>query len=209
MRPCRPRAPGFRLYRSEIGSYREGDILPVRYDPSNHTKIAVDVSALKARAEAAAAERKATAIADGVAKLARTAAPASQGREDAAGDLAPKLAALGALIKEHGAQLVLQPDDVRQAVVSDLELAGIDVLEGNQLRFTDPAQIDSAVQVYKRHSLLPPDATLGSALMGQTNACPATWSWSPLGPFRGLSSRSQTIRETSGSRKPAARNHSR
>lgn len=54
-----------------------------------------------------------------------------------------------------------QPTDVANAVVSDLEAAGIDVLQGYRLRFTDPKQTNNAVEVYKRHGLLPADATLG------------------------------------------------
>ena len=41
-----------KLHYSSAGLHSEGDILPVRYDPADHSKIEIDVPALKARRKA-------------------------------------------------------------------------------------------------------------------------------------------------------------
>ena len=47
------------------------------------------------------------------------------------------------------------------SVVSDLQAAGVSIdPESLLMRFTDPAQFDAALDVYQRHSLLPPDASI-------------------------------------------------
>jgi hypothetical protein len=39
---------GYPMMRAEVGELREGDVLPVRYDPSNHKKVVFDMPALEA-----------------------------------------------------------------------------------------------------------------------------------------------------------------
>jgi hypothetical protein len=55
-----------------------------------------------------------------------------------------------------------QPDDVRNAVVSDLQAAGVPIDPASlAMRLTDPGQADAVLAVYQRHGLLPPDASIG------------------------------------------------
>jgi hypothetical protein len=54
-----------RLNQHKAGLHTEGDILPVRYDPADRSKVAVDVPELIARREAAASAKPRPAIADG------------------------------------------------------------------------------------------------------------------------------------------------
>jgi hypothetical protein len=75
--------------------------------------------------------------------------------------LATKQRAFQALLSQHDIHLFQQPDDVRQAVVSGIQAAG-GAVDPNTLvmKFTDPAQFDAALEVYKQHLLLPADASL-------------------------------------------------
>jgi hypothetical protein len=72
-----------------------------------------------------------------------------------------KLAAFAALAKQHDIHLRQQPDDVRTALASDFQAAGVPVNpETFAIQFTDGVQVDNALEVLKRHGLLPADATL-------------------------------------------------
>ncbi|HEY1515757.1 MAG TPA: hypothetical protein VGF91_05005 [Solirubrobacteraceae bacterium] len=62
-----------KLDKDKVGEYDEADIIPVRYDASDHSKIAVDVPALEARfqrSQANAEAKKASRIASTEAQLA-------------------------------------------------------------------------------------------------------------------------------------------
>jgi hypothetical protein len=62
-----------KLDNDKVGEYDEADIIPVRYDASDHSKIAVDVPALEAkfqRSQANAEAKKASRIASTEAQLA-------------------------------------------------------------------------------------------------------------------------------------------
>jgi hypothetical protein len=62
-----------KLDKDKVGEYEEADIVPVRYDASDHSKIAVDVPALEAefqRSQANAEAEKASRIASSEAQLA-------------------------------------------------------------------------------------------------------------------------------------------
>jgi hypothetical protein len=39
---------GYPLWRAEVGELHMGDVIPVRYDPSNHKKVVFDMPALEA-----------------------------------------------------------------------------------------------------------------------------------------------------------------
>jgi hypothetical protein len=76
--------------------------------------------------------------------------------------LAAKQSAFQALISQHDIHLSQQPDDVRRAVVSEIQASGVAVDPDKLvMKFTDPAQFDALLEIYKRHLLLPPDASLG------------------------------------------------
>jgi hypothetical protein len=91
-------------------------------------------------------------------KAAGAAAPGSTSDEL----LATKSSAFQALTSEHDVHLGSQPEDVRRAVVRDLGAAGVSMDPDSLLmRLTDPGQVDAVVEVYKRHHLLPPDASIG------------------------------------------------
>ena len=59
------------LDRTEVGWKLEGDIVPVRYDPADRTKIEIDVPALIAAREQGVAALRDRAIASGEDDLAR------------------------------------------------------------------------------------------------------------------------------------------
>ncbi len=66
------------LSSHKVGDIQEGEIVPVRYDPADHSKVVLDVVALEEKKSAAIEharawdqERKAKAIADADAKIAR------------------------------------------------------------------------------------------------------------------------------------------
>jgi hypothetical protein len=51
---------------------------------------------------------------------------------------------------------------VRNAVVGDLQTAGVSIDPASlAVKVTDPAHPDAWLEVYKRHGLLPPDASVG------------------------------------------------
>jgi hypothetical protein len=78
------------------------------------------------------------------------------------GLLATKTNALQALLTQHDVHLSSQPDNVRNAVVSDLQAAGVPIDPVSlAMRFTDPGQADAMLEVYQRHGLLPRDASIG------------------------------------------------
>ena len=84
------------------------------------------------------------------------------GESEAAELLATKQRAFQALISQHDIHLSQQPDDVRQAVVSEIQAVGVAVdPDTMMMRFTDPAQFDATLEIYKKHLLLPADASLG------------------------------------------------
>jgi Protein of unknown function (DUF3592) len=62
-----------RLDRTKVGWNLEGDIVPVRYDPTDRSKIEIDVPALIAAREQGVAELRNSAIAGGEDDLARRA----------------------------------------------------------------------------------------------------------------------------------------
>jgi hypothetical protein len=95
---------------------------------------------------------------DALAKATGPATPAGGSAEL----LATKMSALTVLQSQHGIRLAEQPDDVRAAVVSDLQAAGVPIdPDSLAAKVTDPTQIDAWLEVYKRHGLLPPDASVG------------------------------------------------
>src|SRR5262249_620678 len=53
---CKTRWP---LYPSDVGYLFEGSVVPVRYDPSDHSKVALDIPALEARHKQATAAQQA------------------------------------------------------------------------------------------------------------------------------------------------------
>jgi len=116
---------------------REGDEVPVIYDPKDHSKVALDLTPPE------------TFL--------------SQFRKQpaAAVDLEPQDSRFAALIKQHGVHLGQQTPDVRAAIEADLRAAGVPLHPGGLIKFTDRAQIESAVEVFKKHGLMPKDATLG------------------------------------------------
>jgi hypothetical protein len=91
-----------------------------------------------------------------------TAMGSGAGDSESAELLATKQRAFQALISQHDIHLSQQTDDVRQAVVSALQAAGVAVDPGTLvMKFTDPAQFDTALEIYQQHLLLPADASLG------------------------------------------------
>ena len=58
------------LFRHKVGYHYEGAILPVRYDPTDRSKIEIDVPKLEAQFAARSAEVKASAIEQGERELA-------------------------------------------------------------------------------------------------------------------------------------------
>ena len=92
--------------------------------------------------------------------LAKATAPAASGSPSDA-LLESKLSAFQDLLGQHDVHLSQQPEDVRRAVVSDLQAAGIAIDPDSLImKFTDPGQFDAALEVYKRHLLLPADASI-------------------------------------------------
>ena len=84
-------------------------------------------------------------------------------RGSASGELLEsKKSAFQALLSQYDLHLSEQPADVRNAVVDELQSAGVPIdSESLAARLTDSRQIDAWVEVYKRHGLLPPDASIG------------------------------------------------
>lgn len=79
-----------KLDRDKVGDYDQADIVPVRYDASDHSKIAVDVPALEAefqRSQAKAEAQKESRIAGSEAKLAGAAAERNGSRPSTAPDI--------------------------------------------------------------------------------------------------------------------------
>lgn len=77
------------LSSHKVGDIQEGEIVPVRYDPADHSKVVLDVVALEEKKTAAIEhaqawdqERKAKAIADADAKIARGDAASTSGYDD-------------------------------------------------------------------------------------------------------------------------------
>jgi hypothetical protein len=76
--------------------------------------------------------------------------------------LATKSSALQTLLSQHDIRLGSQPEDVRRAVVSELQAASVPIDPNSfVMRLTNPGQVDAVFEIYQRHGLLPPDATLG------------------------------------------------
>jgi len=93
-----------------------------------------------------------------LANAAGTAAPAGASAEL----LVTKINAFAALKSQYDLHLAAQPDEVRNAVVRDLQAAGVPIdPDSLASRLTDPTQVDAWLEVYKRHGLLPPDASVG------------------------------------------------
>jgi hypothetical protein len=94
---------------------------------------------------------------DALGNASTPAAPASA----SGGMLASKISAFQALISQHDVRLSSQPEDVRNAVAREEQAAGIQVNPDSlAITPTDPGQVDALLEIYKRHLLLPPDATL-------------------------------------------------
>lgn len=75
--------------------------------------------------------------------------------------VATKTSALQALLSQHDVHLTSQPDDVRNAVVGDLRAVGVAIDPDTfVMRLTDPGQVDALLEIYKRHGLLPADASI-------------------------------------------------
>jgi hypothetical protein len=77
-----------------------------------------------------------------------------------AGGQQAQLGALQGLMQQHAVNLQAQPQEVRQAVATDLQAAGVPLDVGGTLQITDPAQVQATVEVLKKHGLLPPNATV-------------------------------------------------
>jgi flagellin-like hook-associated protein FlgL len=80
-----------KLDKTKVGEYQEADIVPVRYDASDHSKILVDVPALEAefqRSQATAKSEKASRIASSEAQFAGP-APDRGSSEPAAAESSP------------------------------------------------------------------------------------------------------------------------
>jgi hypothetical protein len=75
-------------------------------------------------------------------------------------DFASTNASFAALIKQHDVHLGAQAPDVRATIEADLKAAGVPLQPGGVVNFTDRAQIEAAVEVFKKHALMPPDATI-------------------------------------------------
>jgi hypothetical protein len=58
-----------RVWRSKLARANVGDLIPVRYDPADHSKIEIDGKAIQAQRDAAAHEVDEQAIAEGERKL--------------------------------------------------------------------------------------------------------------------------------------------
>jgi hypothetical protein len=61
---------------------------------------------------------------------------------------------------EHEVDLRSQPMEVREAVAADMRAGGIDTKVGQSLNITDPQQIQTVVEVLKKHGLLPANVTV-------------------------------------------------
>jgi hypothetical protein len=95
---------------------------------------------------------------EALAKAAEPDAPGSASAEL----LATKGSAFQALLNQYDLHLSSQPDGVRNAVVGDLQSAGVPIDPVSfAVKVTAPTQIDAWLEVYKRHGLLPPDASIG------------------------------------------------
>ena len=98
------------------------------------------------------------ALLDALAKAREPDAPGSASAEL----LEIKKSAFQALLRQHDVHLSGQPADVRNAVIDELQSAGVPIdSESLAARLTDPRQIDAWLEVYKRHGLLPRDASIG------------------------------------------------
>jgi hypothetical protein len=78
------------------------------------------------------------------------------------GDLADQMQQLQSLMAEHSVDLRSQPMEVRQAIVDDLNAGGVPAKIGQGLNVTDPQQIQTVVEVLKKHGLLPPNVNVTS-----------------------------------------------
>ena len=78
------------------------------------------------------------------------------------GDLANQMQQLQSLMAEHSVDLRSQPMEVRQAIVADLNAGGGPAKIGQGLNVTDPQQIQTVVEVLKKHGLLPPNVNVTS-----------------------------------------------
>jgi hypothetical protein len=90
-----------KLHYSSAGLHSEGDILPVRYDPADHSKIEIDVPALKARRKARLAKDtawKESLIAQAESQVARSAASGAAASSGPAMDRAGGEAELAELL---------------------------------------------------------------------------------------------------------------
>ena len=76
------------------------------------------------------------------------------------GDMATKIQRLESLMNRHSVNLSGRPMEVREAVVADLNAGGVPAKLGEPMAFTDPKQIDTVVEVLKKHKLLPENASL-------------------------------------------------
>jgi hypothetical protein len=67
---------------------------------------------------------------------------------------------LGLLMLRHSVDLRSQPMEVREAVVADLNRAGVPAKIGEPMRVTEPGQVQTVISVLKKHDLLPEDVTV-------------------------------------------------
>ncbi len=94
---------------------------------------------------------------------AATAAAGGQGKVTVNSPAMIQLQQLQTLMAQHSVDLTSQPIEVRQAVIADLNAGGVPAKLGQGMNVTDPAQIDTVVNVLIKHGLLPPGTTVDAS----------------------------------------------
>ena len=89
-------------------------------------------------------------------------ADAGQGRVAVNSGMLTEMQQLQTLMAEHAVDLRNQPMEVRRAVVDDLNAGGVQAKLGQGLNVTDPQQIQTVVEVLKKHGLLPASVNVAS-----------------------------------------------
>ncbi len=94
---------------------------------------------------------------------AATAAAGGQGKVTVNSPAMIQLQQLQTLMAQHSVDLTSQPMEVRQAVIADLNAGGVPAKLGQGMNVTDPAQIDTVVNVLIKHGLFPPGTTVDTS----------------------------------------------
>ncbi len=94
---------------------------------------------------------------------AATAEAGGQGKVTVNSPAMVQLQQLQTLMAQHSVDLTSQPMEVRQAVIADLNTGGVPAKLGQGMNVTDPAQIDTVVNVLIKHGLLPPGTTVDTS----------------------------------------------